>query len=155
MNADDFFRMFAYDHWANRECLKAMRNGRSVSEATVRRLAHILSAEKLWLDRIRNVPQSMAVWPGSTIEECEALADELAAAWRDYIENLTADGLNQMVEYKNSKGEPWSSRVEDVLTHVVMHSAYHRGQIALEMRAAGMEPAYTDFIHAVRQGLVG
>jgi len=40
------------------------------------------------------------------------------------------------------------------LTHVIMHSAYHRGQIALEMRAAGMEPAHTDFIHAVRQGLV-
>ena len=39
--------------------------------------------------------------------------------------------------------------------HVLMHSAYHRGQIALEMRAAGMEPAYTDFIQAVRQGLVG
>jgi uncharacterized damage-inducible protein DinB len=155
MNSGGFFRMFAYDHWANRECLKAMRNGRSVSEAIVRRLAHILSAEKLWLDRIRRVPQSMAIWPGSTIEECEALADEMAAAWRDYLENLTADGLKQMVEYKNSKGEPWSSRVEDVLTHVVMHSAYHRGQIALEMRAAGMEPAYTDFIHAVRQGLVG
>jgi uncharacterized damage-inducible protein DinB len=117
-------------------------------------MAHILSAEKLWLERIRRVPQSMAVWPSSTIEECEALADELAAAWREYLANLTADGLEEMVEYKNSKGKSWSGRVEDVLTHVVMHSAYHRGQIALEMRAAGMEPAYTDFIHAVREGLV-
>jgi uncharacterized damage-inducible protein DinB len=164
MNGSQFHRLFAYDHWANRECIVGIRtgapqrpeaSGAAGLTSAVRRMAHILSAEKLWLDRIRNVPQSMAVWPGSTIEECEALADELAAAWRDYIENLTADGLNQMVEYKNSKGEPWSSRVEDVLTHVVMHSAYHRGQIALEMRAAGMEPAYTDFIHAVRQGLVG
>ena len=43
---------------------------------------------------------------------------------------------------------------KDVLTHVILHSAYHRGQVALAMRAAGMEPAYTDFIHAVRQGFV-
>jgi uncharacterized damage-inducible protein DinB len=58
------------------------------------------------------------------------------------------------VSYKNSKGEPWSSAEEDVLMHVVMHSAYHRGQIATDMRANGFTPAYTDFIHAIRQGLV-
>jgi uncharacterized damage-inducible protein DinB len=44
--------------------------------------------------------------------------------------------------------------VEDVLTHVLLHSAYHRGQIASQMRAGGEEPAYTDFIHATRQGLI-
>jgi len=164
--------MFAYDHWANRECLRALRVGGVARAANaspvaaglgsaVRRMGHILSAEKLWLERIRRVPQSMAVWPTSTIEECDALADEMAVAWKDYLAGLSAggllsdSGLDEMVEYKNSKGELWSSRIGDVLTHVLMHSAYHRGQIALEMRAAGMEPAYTDFIHAVRQGLVG
>jgi uncharacterized damage-inducible protein DinB len=35
-----------------------------------------------------------------------------------------------------------------------MHSAYHRGQIATQMRTAGYLPAYTDFIHGVRQRLV-
>jgi uncharacterized damage-inducible protein DinB len=35
-----------------------------------------------------------------------------------------------------------------------MHSTYHRGQIAAAMRQAGATPAYTDFIHAVRQGFV-
>jgi uncharacterized damage-inducible protein DinB len=37
---------------------------------------------------------------------------------------------------------------------VVMHSAYHRGQIASHMRESGQTPAYTDFIHAMRQGFV-
>jgi uncharacterized damage-inducible protein DinB len=41
-----------------------------------------------------------------------------------------------------------------VLLHVIMHSAYHRGQIAMAMRAAGQQPAYTDFIHAVRNSFV-
>jgi uncharacterized damage-inducible protein DinB len=44
--------------------------------------------------------------------------------------------------------------VEEILTHLVIHSAYHRGQIASDLRAAGQEPAYTDYIHAVRQGLL-
>jgi uncharacterized damage-inducible protein DinB len=56
------------------------------------------------------------------------------------------------VSYVNSKGEPWTNRAEDILLHVVFHSAYHRGQIASDMRPAGLQPAYTDFIHAIRSG---
>jgi uncharacterized damage-inducible protein DinB len=157
-----FLRMFAYDYWANRECLAAMRAAGSVSPDTVGRMAHILSAQKLWLERILKQRQSMPVWPGSTIEDCMALADEMSSAWRSYLmqfksqlgTQLPPGSLDDQVEYRNSKGEPWSSRAEDVLTHVLFHSAYHRGQIALQMRASGLEPAYTDFIHAVRQGFV-
>ena len=74
--------------------------------------------------------------------------------WRNYLTQLSPAGFDEKIEYRNSKGEAWSSRVEDVLTHVLLHSAYHRGQVALEMRSAGIGPAYTDFIHAVRQGFV-
>ena len=73
----------------------------------------------------------------------------------EYLSAIGSGGLRAKVEYRNSKGEAFSSQVEDVLMHVILHSAYHRGQIAMEMRAAGVEPAYTDFIHAVRQGWVG
>jgi uncharacterized damage-inducible protein DinB len=62
--------------------------------------------------------------------------------------------LDRPVRYTNSKGEPWTSTVEDILTHLVIHSAYHRGQIASDLRNAGQKPAYTDYIHAVRQGLI-
>ena len=37
--------------------------------------------------------------------------------------------------------------------HVIMHSAYHRGQIAADVRAAGLTPAYTDFIHQRAPGI--
>jgi uncharacterized damage-inducible protein DinB len=148
-----FLRMFVYDHWANRECLAAIgkTNG---SPEILRRMAHILSAEKLWLERLRGEPQSMAVWPSATPQEVVVLADEMRTQWQTYLHDLPAAGFDENTEYRNSKGEKWSSRVEDVLTHVLMHSAYHRGQIALEMRTAGAEPAYTDFIHAVRRGFV-
>jgi uncharacterized damage-inducible protein DinB len=158
--------MFAYDSWANRECLAAMRAAESNSADCVGRMAHILSAEKLWLERIQKRSQSMPVWPSSTIDDCIRLADEMASKWRDYLTELDAqleaqapgasldNILDNKVEYRNSKGEPWSSRVEDIMTHVLFHSAYHRGQIAVQMRALGVTPASTDFIHAVRQGFV-
>jgi uncharacterized damage-inducible protein DinB len=151
---DHFVRMFSYDHWANRECLVALRAADSTHPKVLRLVAHTISAQKLWLERILRQPQSMPVWPSSTIEECSALVDSMAAAWREFLDRIPPDGFADKVEYRNSKGEPWTSRVEDVLTHVLMHSAYHRGQVALEMRSAGLEPAYTDFIHAVRKGFV-
>jgi uncharacterized damage-inducible protein DinB len=154
MNAADFVRMFSYDHWANRECLRVMRECRTLPATTLGRLAHILSAERLWLERLRQQKQTMPVWPTSTIEECEMLSDEMGVAWRDYLNTLGPGELDRTIEYRNTKGEAWSNRIEDVLMHVIMHSAYHRGQIAMEMRAAGVVPAYTDFIHAVRLGLL-
>src|SRR6266403_3545116 len=149
-----FLRNFAYDYWANRECLAAVIAATPMPPKALRLIAHTLSAQKLWLERLQHVPQSVAVWPSSTPEDCCALADEMLAAWKNYLIDLPPADLEKQIDYRNSKGEAWSSRVEDVLTHVLMHSAYHRGQVALEMRAAGLPPAYTDFIHGVRQGFV-
>ncbi len=150
---EHFLRMFVYDHWANRECLAAIARANGSSEA-LRRMAHILSAEKLWLQRLRSESQSMPVWPTATVDECTALVHDMGEQWAQYLQERPTVGLEQEVEYRNTKGEKWSSRMDDILTHMLMHSAYHRGQIALELRAAGAEPAYTDFIHAVRQGFV-
>ncbi|MBI3474823.1 MAG: DinB family protein [Acidobacteria bacterium] len=149
-----YLKMFHYDDWATRECLSALRSIVPPPEKVLRLLAHTLSAQKLWFERMQGVHQSVAVWPASTIDQCFALADEMLASWTKFLSGLCPAGFEQAIEYHNSKGEPWSSRVEDILTHVLMHSAYHRGQVALEMRAAGLQPAYTDFVHAVRQGHV-
>ena len=148
--------MFSYDHWANGECIGAMRAASSVSADSIGRMAHILSAQKLWLERILGHPQSLAVWPTLSIDDCAELSEEMFPAWRKYLADSTTtpSGLDAEVEYRNTRGEAWSNRVEDILTHVLFHSAYHRGQIALQMRAAGLTPAPTDFIHAIRQGLV-
>lgn len=158
MESKEFLRMFAYDSWANRECLAAMRGAGPTSADMIGRMSHILSAQQLWFERIEGRSQSMAVWPTLTVEDCAALADEMSTAWRSYLteprEQVALNSLNAKVEYRNTKGELWSSRVEDVLTHVLFHSTYHRGQIALQMRTAGVAPAATDFIHAVRQGFV-
>jgi uncharacterized damage-inducible protein DinB len=147
-------RQFTYDEWANREVLAGLKSSTRAAPQPLRLLAHILSAERLWLERIRKQPQSLPVWPDFAIDQCESQIAEVARLWRTFLAQLDPAGLPANVTYKNSKGEPWNSTVEDILTHVVLHSAYHRGQIASQVRAGGEQPAYTDFIHAVRQGLI-
>jgi len=147
-------RLFSYDAWANREVLAAMRNAGDASARSIKLMAHIFAAERLWLERLKQEKQSLAVWPELTLAQCETQAADLAHLWKQYLQSEDEAGLARTIAYKNSKGEAWNNRKDDILLHVVMHSAYHRGQIAADMRAAGFTPAYTDFIHGVRQGLV-
>jgi uncharacterized damage-inducible protein DinB len=148
-------RQFTYDAWANREVLATLKKSSSLSPRPRQLLAHILSAERLWLERIQSRPQSFPVWPDFSFEQCEVQMAELTSLWRTYLDKLAPVEISSKINYKNTKGEIWTSIVEDILTHVLLHSAYHRGQIATEVRAGGEQPAYTDFIQAARQGLLG
>jgi len=149
-----FRRLFAYDDWANREVLASLKTSGTPPSRSLKLMAHIVSAERLWLERLEQRKQTYPVWPEFSLAQCEAEAADLAALWQKYFGENKSGKLAEMVRYKNTKGESWTNSVEDILMHVVMHSAYHRGQIAADMRAAGHSPAYTDFIHGIRQRLV-
>ncbi|MGA8491042.1 MAG: DinB family protein [Terriglobales bacterium] len=147
-------RLFSYDDWANREVLSSLQALHAPPERSIKVLAHILSAERLWLERLRAEKQTLPVWPPFTLGECKNEMDRLPGFWKSYLTSLGEVGLRDSCTYENTKGDTFTSKKQDILLHVVMHSAYHRGQIAADMRAAGFTPPYTDFIHAVRQGFV-
>jgi uncharacterized damage-inducible protein DinB len=147
-------RLFAYDSWANREVLTFFSEAGSRVPRAIKLMAHILGAEETWYSRIRGQKPLLPVWPELEVKSCQQEEERLRKLWASYLDELTIGQLSTPLSYKNSKGESWTSRIEDILMHVVMHSAYHRGQIASEMRGAGYTPAYTDFIHGVRQGLI-
>ena len=149
---DHFGRLLRYDAWANVETVASVR--RTPSPQGLRWMAHIVGAEFLWLDRLTGSASPLEVWPELDADACATRVEELARTWPDYLSRLGSAGLSGGVAYRNSKGELWTSTVADILTHVVIHSGYHRGQIAAAVREAGGVPAYTDFIHATRQGLV-
>jgi uncharacterized damage-inducible protein DinB len=159
VNLEEYVRkQFAYNAWANREVLAAIQAADGASggdQRSLQLLSHILAAERLWLERLTGQPQSLPVWPEPDLVRCETESAELEKLWAEYLDAVLARDLSRTISYKNSKGEAWSSTILDVLTHVVMHSAYHRGQIASHMREIGQTPAYTDFIHAKRQGMLG
>ena len=148
----NFTRLLRYDVWANAETLASVR--RSPSRKALRWMAHIVGAEFVWLGRLTDTPSPLEVWPELDADACEARLEELARMWPNYLAEVGPAGLSRGIAYRNTKGEVWTSTVADVLTHVVIHSGYHRGQIAAEIRSEGATPAYTDFIHAARQGLI-
>ncbi len=149
-----FRRLFAYDDWANREVLAGLSKIEVPPPKSVKLLAHIVAAERLWLARMRHEHQPLPVWPDFSLQESANEIAGMLGRWREFLDHVGAHGISAAVSYKNSKGESFTNVVQDILMHVVTHSAYHRGQIALDVRGAGYVPVYTDFIHGVRQGLV-
>ena len=149
----NFERLFFYEHWANREALASLRAAGDPPEKARKILGHLVGTGRLWLSRIEGTEKS-AVWPDLSLDECASGLEDLAARWNALLHGAGAGNFSRTATYTNSKGEQWSSGVADILTHVVLHSAYHRGQIATVMREAGFEPAYTDFIEAARRGRI-
>jgi uncharacterized damage-inducible protein DinB len=147
-------RLFSYDDWANREYARALLRLSSPPEPAVRLLGHIMGAQKIWLGRLRGQKDAPAVWPALDPPAWSGTLEELGREWGDYLGSLTDEGLSASISYTNSQGEHWTSQVGDILTHVAFHGAYHRGQLAREIRQAGEAPPPTDYIHAVRRGLV-
>jgi uncharacterized damage-inducible protein DinB len=146
-------RLLRYDIWANGETLDSLRQGPPPARS-LKWMGHIVGAEHLWLARLRQQPAPLPVWPDLPVEQCAARLGELSGMWQEFLADAGPRKYSERVTYINSKGEEWTNVVEDILTHVTIHSAYHRGQIASDLRAAGQTPAYTDFIHAVRQGFI-
>jgi uncharacterized damage-inducible protein DinB len=144
-------RLFAYEAWANRRTLAALAAAGDPPPSALQCMAHVVGAGRLWLGRLLGEPPAV-VWPALDLAGCRAGWEELERRWDAYLAGLAEPDLVAHVDYVNSHGEPWSSTVGDVLTHVVLHGAYHRGQIAADLRAAGREPPYTDFIEAARRG---
>ena len=147
-------KQLEYAAWANAAHLDALDALDRPPPRAMRWIAHILAAEELWQERLLQSGRPVTVWPDLTIGECRRLAAHTAARWRDQLERLDPDRLATTVPYVNSKGERFESTMHDILVHVSLHGAHHRGQIIAELRASGAEPPYTDYIHAVRQGFL-
>ena len=113
-------------------------------------LGHVLAAEHHWLCRLEDREARVAVFPALSIPECEALAAENAREYQAYFGKLTEAGLATVIHYRSNKGDECTSSVVDILTHVVIHGAYHRGQIARVIGRGGGQPPNTDYMAFVR-----
>jgi len=142
-------RLFQYDEWANREVIGALRALPYAPHKAVRLMAHVVAVEFVWLARLKG-ERDPSVWPEWNLEQIAAQQQKIAPELQSYMQSVSPDGLSKEVDYSNTKGERWRNSTVDILMHVTMHSAYHRGQIAMVLRDTGVAPPYTDYIQAVR-----
>jgi uncharacterized damage-inducible protein DinB len=140
------------DHlkWADDAVLEALRTTPGSDSRALTLYAHVLGAEAVWLARIAGRPADVAVWPTLSLEGAANLAARNAKELDDVVASLAPSDVTREIDYRNSAGREFRSTIEDILLHVALHGSYHRGQVALVIRAGGGEPASTDYIGFIR-----
>lgn len=146
-------RMLDYETWATEAVVRSLLTvpiEQSASPMFIRALrimGHIQIARRVWLARIEGRTDRPEDWfPPWTVDQIREISAEIDGTWRRYARRLTTDELDRTVAYTSSEGALYSSRVEDVLTHVFNHSTYHRGQVARLVTDGGGSRASTDYI---------
>lgn len=143
-------RMLGHMAWADRQALGAIRNASSDRARSLELFNHILGAEHTWLTRMQGAPATVAVWPRLDLEQATALAEQNELGFRAFVFGLSEADLRRTISYRNSAGEEFATSIEDVLLHVFMHGAYHRGQIAQQQRIDGQLAGPSDYIAFAR-----
>ncbi len=146
-------RKFAYNEWANEIIFNSLAAQAAPSAKALRSLAHLLLAEKMWLVRLLENADTtnFDFWQAETLADCAMLLDENKRTYAAFLNDLTDEKLSAVATYRNSKGIAYQTAFRDVLTHVLFHSVYHRGQVAQAVRIDGGTPVNTDFIAYIRE----
>ena len=117
-------------------------------------MAHLLAAQKRWLNRVLGLPDfDIELWPSS--HEKQNNLDKIIAvnhdAWINYLNTLAETDFEKTIEYKNSGGESFSNQLSDIIVQVINHGTHHRAQIGQLLKSGGYDLPGTDYIFHVRK----
>lgn len=142
--------LFNYNDWANRRLIVALKSADSRKALEI--LAHLLITEKKYYERLYGKDSTgFDFWPGASIDECGQLARETAENYEKLLRRFDEDGLDLTAKYKTSEGIEHENTFRELLTHVLLHSSIHRGNIMLRLREEGFEPPKIDYIIYLRE----
>ncbi|MGH6689469.1 MAG: DinB family protein [Gammaproteobacteria bacterium] len=149
--------LYQYNAWANARVLDtAERLGpepfatpHDAACPSVRdTLVHTMSAQWIWLER----------WLGrspTTMFEARDFPDlaSIRARWTEierdtqrFVAGLTEARLASVVEYRNTRGEPWAHTLGQQMVHQVNHATQHRSEVAVMLTRCGHSPGDLDFL---------
>jgi uncharacterized damage-inducible protein DinB len=113
-------QMFQYDLWANSLWLETL-NQKGDPEPDRGILAHILSAQRVWVERCRGT--SLTSMP--RVELTEEALSQLSQSWQNVLDG----GEDRTTNYRRTTGEPGSLSISHIAMQVINHGTYHRGEL--------------------------
>lgn len=143
-------RMIEHLAWADEQVAQSLAAATTVPPRALSLLGHVVAAEHVWHARLTGATPTHPVWPDLSVDEAAALSRANVAGLRTLVDSMSLDDLHRGVAYTNSTGASFTTAAIDILIHVCLHGAYHRGQIAMSLRQAGGEPVNSDYVAYVR-----
>ena len=105
---------------------------------------HYWSRDREWVWYSRWIGSSPDKFP-----DCEDFPDvpTIRKVWKDqeqkirlFMGTLGEKNFERVFDYKTFAGQPMKSIFRHMVTHVVNHASYHRGQVTTMLRQLGADP---------------
>jgi uncharacterized damage-inducible protein DinB len=158
-----------YNAWANTVCYDTCR-GLDPEELTRPRpsvftsillgLNHLYVVDQIWLAHMTGRSHEFEALRSTVFEEFEPMwnaRQEMDQTLKDYVDGLSGDALEEVVEYELIGGNKGALSRAMILTHLALHGNFHRGWITDQVGQVPHPPVPMDlpvFERALReQGL--
>ena len=149
-SVDHLRHLFEYNDWANRRMIVSLKEIESKRGMEI--MAHLLVTEREYFERLHGKDSTgFNFWPDLTMHECSALAKENAGLYEKLLKRFDDEAIGLYVKYKTSEGVQYENTFREMLSHVLIHSSTHRGNIMLKLREEGFEPPKIDYIIYLRE----
>lgn len=158
MNKQDILTLYKYNQWATAKILNAAANlsqEQFLADASYPHgglrgtLTHTLFAEWIWRNRWQGTSPTTRLKPDDfpTFELLHARWLEEEKLLMEFVESLTDDKLNEVIQYKNTKGVALQQTLWKMMAHVVNHGTQHRAEAAAMLTDFGCSPGDVDMIY--------
>ncbi len=159
MSIEYFRTLYEFTAWANEQLFAAAARLDEQDETaldlplaggygTLREtLTHLVSAQRVLLARARGEasPPQLLASGFATVSDLRACWETSDREMRDFLATLDDDALARPVAYVNTQGEPNEYALWHILSHLIMHTAQHRAELAMALTQYGVSPGWLDF----------
>lgn len=154
--------LYGYHVWANRRVFTHLKSLPpevpyteipSVLPSIAQTLVHMYVVDTLWLQAMMgrsfqegraSVPQVVAEIDGKSIAEMEELFSTLAGRYETFLRSQ--EDLDRELTIEHPQYGRLTTRLSDLVQHVVNHGTYHRGNITAMLRQRGHPGVPTDYV---------
>jgi uncharacterized damage-inducible protein DinB len=163
MSPDDLTTLVDYHYWARDRLLAAVdpltaeqfTRDLGNSFASVRdTLSHLHAAEWVWLSRLNGASPTSLLSHDRFPDLAAVRAGwaETESGLRALAATFSQADCDRVIDYRLLNGQQASSRIAQIVQHLVNHGTYHRGQVTTMLRQLGQAaPKAQDLIAFYRE----
>jgi uncharacterized damage-inducible protein DinB len=149
-------RLFSYKAHSNAETIAAIRQFDETSPARMIALAvlnHTYVVDRIFAAHLTGAAHGYASANPGPIPPLEELSEAVRKSDRwyiDYVSHLDKAQLEERIDFTFTDGKPGRMSREEMLMHLTIHGAGHRGQLGLLMMQNSIIPpgdGFTTYLH--------